>query len=78
MLIFVLDPDKTFLETTIPEKISSSDAKTDPENNVIEKYFYIINWAKLPFILRPELLNGGRNSILGGRADGWSREQGTF
>ncbi|GAB5570299.1 disintegrin and metalloproteinase domain-containing protein 5-like isoform X1 [Prionailurus iriomotensis] len=27
-------PDKTFLETTIPEKISSSDAKTDPENNV--------------------------------------------
>lgn len=69
--IFILDPDKTFLETTVPEKISSS--SPDPENNVIEKHSYIINCVKLPLILRPKLLNGGRNSILGGRADSWNR-----
>ncbi|EAW63279.1 hCG1785549, isoform CRA_a [Homo sapiens] len=29
-----LNPHKIFLQTTIPEKISSSDAKTDPEHNI--------------------------------------------
>ncbi|XP_006930810.3 disintegrin and metalloproteinase domain-containing protein 5-like isoform X1 [Felis catus] len=40
-------PDKTFLETTIPEKISSSDAKTDPENNMA----YIITIKGKPYFV---------------------------
>ncbi|XP_025778052.1 disintegrin and metalloproteinase domain-containing protein 5-like [Puma concolor] len=40
-------PDKTFLETTIPEKISSSDAKTDPENNIA----YIITIKGKPYFV---------------------------
>lgn len=72
MLIFILGPHKTFLQTTVPEKIASSDAKGNPENNVIGKYFYILNCVKLPLLSRLKLLNGGRNRILGGRADSWN------
>jgi hypothetical protein len=36
-LFLFLDSQKIFLQTTVPEKISSPDAKRDPENNVIRE-----------------------------------------
>lgn len=57
------------LQTTVPEKISTSDVKEDLENNVTGKLcFYILSSVKLPFMSRPKLLDVGRNSVVGGRA----------
>ncbi|EAW63280.1 hCG1785549, isoform CRA_b [Homo sapiens] len=48
-----LNPHKIFLQTTIPEKISSSDAKTDPEHNVI----YMITIGKAIFCPSQKAIN---------------------
>ncbi|XP_030794014.1 disintegrin and metalloproteinase domain-containing protein 5 [Rhinopithecus roxellana] len=42
-----LNPHKIFLQTTIPEKISSSDAKADPEHNVV----YMITVEGKPYFV---------------------------
>ncbi|XP_070109117.1 disintegrin and metalloproteinase domain-containing protein 5 isoform X6 [Equus caballus] len=49
------DPHKTFLQTTVPEKISSSDSKGDPDNNIayiitIEEKPYFIHLKKQSFL----------------------------
>ncbi|XP_058381246.1 disintegrin and metalloproteinase domain-containing protein 5-like isoform X3 [Diceros bicornis minor] len=49
------DPHKTFLQTTVPEKLSSSDSKSDPENNVayiitIEGKPYFVHLKKQSFL----------------------------
>uniref|UniRef100_A0A8C6AQJ2 Disintegrin and metalloproteinase domain-containing protein 5-like n=1 Tax=Monodon monoceros TaxID=40151 RepID=A0A8C6AQJ2_MONMO len=45
------NPHKTFLQTTVPEKISTSEAIEHPETNVIgKKYFYFLNCVKLSFL----------------------------
>lgn len=41
LLIFILDPRKTFLQNTVPAKISSSDTERDPENNVMGNNIFI-------------------------------------
>ncbi|XP_071076243.1 disintegrin and metalloproteinase domain-containing protein 5-like [Desmodus rotundus] len=49
------DPHKTFLQTTVPEKISSSDTEKDPENNVaymitIKGRPYFVHLTKQSFL----------------------------
>ncbi|CAK7296224.1 Disintegrin and metalloproteinase domain-containing protein 5 [Vulpes lagopus] len=41
------NPHKTFLQTTVPEKISSSDAKRNPENNIA----YVITIKGKPYFV---------------------------
>ncbi|KAM7111263.1 disintegrin and metalloproteinase domain-containing protein 5-like [Molossus nigricans] len=50
-----LNPHKTFIQTTVPEKISSSDTERDPENNVaymitINEKAYFIHLKKQSFL----------------------------
>lgn len=41
LLIFILDHHKTFLQSTVPEKIPSTDTERDPENNVMGNNIFI-------------------------------------
>ncbi|OBS82810.1 hypothetical protein A6R68_23203, partial [Neotoma lepida] len=44
------DPQKTILQTTVPEKVSSSDVEKDPENHVIETpSLYVLPMGTIQF-----------------------------